>query len=188
MEALDRGMRFVAHQAIVFAVAFELAFAEAENLQRYLSWMKAKCEHPIKPVEWGDKIALIETHPFLEVYNEPQPSESEDSQVVYFARSRFRSPGVLIHGSKGGQITSDHVHVEHEERFKRVAGLMEAYLEGSGNVRRVTIADELLVPAGTYHQLRGLAKRSLTIIVTSGSEDCLDKRDHNYRPGNRFTP
>lgn len=163
------------------------ALTDPLRLQRDLSWMQAKCDYPVKAVEWEDKIALIEEHPFLEVFEQPVSSESAGSQVVYFARSRFRSPGVLIHGSKDGQITSDHNHIEHEEKFKKVAGLVEAHLEGGGSIRRVMIQDELLVPAGTFHQLRGIAKRSLTIIVTSGSEDCLDKRDHNYRPGNRFT-
>lgn len=160
-----------------------------EDFQSHFSWMESKSNFPLKVVEWNNLIVILEDHPNMEIFDEPKESESKEqgSEAVYFAQSRFKAPGILIQGLEPDKITTDHVHKEHSERFKKAFGDCEIHLENSEAAQIVNLVSELEIPPMTYHQLRGAGQGSIVLIVTSGSDDCLAKADHDYRPGNRFT-
>lgn len=164
-----------------------IGVAPLENLQEITSKMDITCKSKYRTFEWNGLAVLIEENEKLEIFDEPRPG-SEKSQAVYFYESKFRSPGLLLQGLARGFVTSDHRHHIHDERFEVIYGRFRAHFDDLKSAPHfIEASGQLLAPPRTYHQLQGGWAGSVTLIKSSGSEDCLDRSDHDYRPGNRFT-
>lgn len=128
--------------------------------------------HPSKVAEIEDAYVLMSADESIELYETPQQSDSETSEMTYVARARDRS--FYAQNARQGQLASIHSHeleIDIWEKYKWIRGKLGLLLPDGKKAIVDQHNREVTIPGGVKHQAEGLSKKnSVTIITTTAKK------------------
>lgn len=130
--------------------------------------------HPLKIIELDDGYCSISASEIIEVYDSPQVSDSETSQLLYLARERARPRRVFAQLAKRGLRASIHGHEDKPdvwEQYNWVRGTLGLLLPNNEKRLVDSMSKQVVIPGGVNHQAVGESEQSsITIITTTARE------------------